>query len=98
MVSPLYPNLVWELRDKRIFKKLQFCPESLGATLEYWCIERGLLTSDSVGRSDQIMQMNEFPKMNRGVRIPLVIVTPIQIVFQSMFSKFIFMEYEKCNY
>ena len=39
----LYPSLFWELRDKRKFKNLQFWPESLGAMLEYWYIERGLL-------------------------------------------------------
>ena len=33
---------IWELRDERNFKKLQFWPESLGAMLEYWYIERGL--------------------------------------------------------
>ena len=35
MVFSLYPSLFWELRDKRNFNKLQFCPESLGAMLEY---------------------------------------------------------------
>ena len=39
----LYSSLFWELRDKRNFKNLQFWPESLGAMLEYWFIERGLL-------------------------------------------------------
>ena len=39
----LYSSLFWELRDKRNFKNLQFWLESLGATLEYWHIERGLL-------------------------------------------------------
>jgi len=39
----LYPTLFWELRDERNFKSLQFWPESLGAMLEYWYIERGLL-------------------------------------------------------
>ena len=39
----LYPSLFWELRDKRSLKNLQFWPESLGAMLEYWYIERGLL-------------------------------------------------------
>ena len=39
----LYPSLFWELRDKRNLKNLQFWPESLGAMLEYWYIERGLL-------------------------------------------------------
>ena len=38
----LYPSLFWELRDKRNLKNLQFLPESLGAMLEYWYIERGL--------------------------------------------------------
>ena len=32
-----------QLRDKRNLKILQFCPVSLGAMLEYWYIERGLL-------------------------------------------------------
>ena len=40
----LYSSLFWELRDKRSLKNLQFWPESLGATLEYWYIERGLLS------------------------------------------------------
>ena len=40
----LYLSLLWELRDKRNLKNLQFWPESLGAMLEYWYIERGLLT------------------------------------------------------
>ena len=40
----LYSSLFWELRDKRNFNNLQFWPESLGAMLEYWYIERGLLT------------------------------------------------------
>ena len=39
----LYLSLFWELRDKRNLKNLQFWPESLGAMLEYWYIERGLL-------------------------------------------------------
>ena len=39
----LYPSLFGELRDKRNSKNLQFWPESLGAMLEYWYIERGLL-------------------------------------------------------
>ena len=39
----LYPNLFWKLRDKRNLKNLHFWPESLGAKLEYWYIERGLL-------------------------------------------------------
>ena len=38
-----YVSLLWELRDKRNLKNLQFWPESLGAMLEYWYIERGLL-------------------------------------------------------
>ena len=38
----LYPSLFWELRYKRNLKNLQFWPESLGAMLEYWYIERGL--------------------------------------------------------
>ena len=28
-------SLLWELRDKRTLKNLQFLPESLGAMLEY---------------------------------------------------------------
>ena len=36
----LYSSLFWELRDN--LKNLQFWPESLGAMLEYWYIERGL--------------------------------------------------------
>ena len=39
----LYSSLLWETRDKRNLKNLQFSPESLGATLEYWYIELGLL-------------------------------------------------------
>ena len=35
-------SLFWELRDKEILKNLQFWPESLGAMIEYWYIERGL--------------------------------------------------------
>ena len=38
----LYLSLLWELRDKRNLKNLQFWPENLGAMLEYWYIERGL--------------------------------------------------------
>ena len=47
----LYPSLFWELRDKRNLKNLQFWPESLGAMLEYWDIERGLLTG-TLGSND----------------------------------------------
>ena len=39
----LYLSLFWKLRDKGNLKNLQFWPESLGAMLEYWYIERGLL-------------------------------------------------------
>ena len=39
----LYLSLFWELEDKRNLKNLQFWPESLGAMLEYWYIELGLL-------------------------------------------------------
>ena len=39
----LYPSLFWELKDKRSFKNLQFRPDSLGAMLEYWYFEHGLL-------------------------------------------------------
>ena len=38
----LYPSLFWELRDKRNLKNLQFWPESLGAMLEFWYIERDI--------------------------------------------------------
>ena len=44
----LYQSLLWELRDKRNLKNLQFWPESLGAILEYWYIERGLLLRGAV--------------------------------------------------
>ena len=40
----LYISLFWELRDKGNLKNLQFWPENLGAMLEYWYIERGLLS------------------------------------------------------
>jgi len=40
-VFSLYPS--GKLMDKRNFKKLQFCPESLGAMLEYWYITAYLL-------------------------------------------------------
>ena len=43
----LYPSLFWELRDKGNLKNLQFWPESLGAILEYWYIERGQLWQPS---------------------------------------------------
>ena len=36
----LYLSLFWELRDKGNLKNLQFWPESLAATLEYWMIYR----------------------------------------------------------
>ena len=39
----LYLSLSWEFRNKRNLKNLQFLPESLGAMLEYWYIERGPL-------------------------------------------------------
>ena len=39
----LYPSLSWELRDKTNLINLHFWPESLGAMLECWYIERGLL-------------------------------------------------------
>ena len=39
----LYLTLFWEFRDKGNLKNLQFWPESLGAMLEYWYIEHGLL-------------------------------------------------------
>ena len=45
VLSSLYLSLFWELRDKGNLKNLQFWPESLGAMLEYWYIERGLLFS-----------------------------------------------------
>ena len=41
----LFLSLLWELRDKRNLKNLQFWPESLGAMLEYWYIERGLFSA-----------------------------------------------------
>ena len=41
----LCPSLFWEFRNKRNSKNLQFWPKSLGAMLEYWYIERGLLAS-----------------------------------------------------
>ena len=41
----LYLSLFWELRDKRNLKNLQFWPESPGAMLEYWYIERGLFVT-----------------------------------------------------
>ena len=43
MLFSLFPSFFWELRDKRSLKNLQFWPESLGAMLEYWYIERGVL-------------------------------------------------------
>ena len=43
MLFSLYLSLFWELRDKGNLKNLQFWPKSLGAMLEYWYIERGLL-------------------------------------------------------
>ena len=43
VLIPLYLSLFWKLRDKGNLKNLQFWPESLGAMLEYWYIERGLL-------------------------------------------------------
>ena len=43
VVFSLYSSLFWELREKRNLKNLQFWPESLGAMLEYWYIECGLL-------------------------------------------------------
>ena len=39
----LYLSLFCELRDKGNLKNLQFWPESLGAMLEYWYIDRRLL-------------------------------------------------------
>ena len=45
-----YPSLLWELRDKRSLKNLQFWPESLRAMLKYWDIERGLLHLQSPKR------------------------------------------------
>ena len=39
----LCTQVLWGLRDKINFKSLQFLPESLGAMLEYWYIELGLL-------------------------------------------------------
>ena len=44
----LYPGLLWELGDKRNLTNLQFWPESLGAMLEYWYIERGLSLAGSL--------------------------------------------------
>ena len=43
MLFSLYLSLFWESRDKGNLKNLQFRPKSLGAMLEYWYIERGLL-------------------------------------------------------
>ena len=45
VVFSLYPSFFKDLRDKRNFKKMQFCPESYGAMLEYIYIERGLFSS-----------------------------------------------------
>ena len=46
VVFSLYPSLFWALKNKRktLKKKWQFWPESLGSILEYWYLERGLLT------------------------------------------------------
>ena len=44
----LYLSLFWELEDKRNLKNLQFWPKSRGAMLEYWYIERGLLSRSLV--------------------------------------------------
>ena len=41
----LYPSLFCEFWEKRNLKYLQFWPENLGAMLEYWYIERGLLSA-----------------------------------------------------
>ena len=41
------------------------------------------------------MQKNDLLKMSRRVKIPLVIVTPIQIVLRSIFARFIVAENEK---
>ena len=43
----LYPSLIWELRDKRNLRNLQFWRKSLGAMLEYGYIERGLIKKKS---------------------------------------------------
>ena len=43
---------------QKITPNIEVCPERLGAMSEYWYIERGLLTSDSVVRSDLILQIN----------------------------------------
>ena len=50
MVFSLYSSLFWEFRDKRNFKKIHFWPESLGATSEYWYIERGQTQSHVCAR------------------------------------------------
>ena len=44
-IFSLHPSLFWQLRNKRNLKILQFSPESLGAMLKFWYIERGLLAS-----------------------------------------------------
>ena len=58
----LYLSLFWELRDKGNLKNLQFWPESFGAMLEYWYIERGLLQKSVYNRSgNQIEYMYPYP-------------------------------------
>ena len=56
----LYPSLFWELRNKRSLKNLQFWPESLGAMLEYWYIERGLLRSGTFKTKESRANWYEF--------------------------------------
>ena len=68
----LYPSLFWKLRDKRNLKNLQFWPESLGAMLEYWYIERGVFSSMS---TDYTVWLNDslfnckFWKLKAGIWI-----------------------------
>ena len=61
----LYPILFWELRDKRNVKNLQFWPESLGAMLEYWYIERGLFDRLKLSANSNKISEVDFTAQNR---------------------------------
>ena len=65
----LYPSLFWELRDKRNLKNLQFLPESLGAMLEYWYIERGLL---------RLLEINKLASVEKNKDIIITNCAPIK--------------------
>ena len=70
MLFSLYSSLFWELRDKRNLKNLQFWPENLGALLEDWYIERGLLGEGEIFCKNFLRQKNLRQNFAKVAKIP----------------------------